>query len=284
MEKFRKNLLLINSSIYIALFILIFTFIPKENGLINVLFAAFIAIWVIASVFAVFDNKENKELIRKFIFEWVLIFPFLIFVLLCLLKYYFHFLINIKPNYLEVWSTIITFSSITLFFITGYLIVEKIDFIKNNIKKQYDSFRSSLRNRGARLILFFGFCSIFSICFKLPIDITSAVSAIFLIILDKDYSKLKNWEVLSKSPESEKAFMIEKEDFFNKITLVIIASSTIISDKIIVISQIKNKDDKLFPFKIDISGIRLIIFAILLIIAIFLLRYLDRNVKKPNNQ
>lgn len=288
MEKLRKNLLLVNSSIYIVLFILTFMFVPTQKGIVNTLFLCFIGMWVVVN-FTVFINKEkkgNKEFILKLIFEWVLISPFLSFILLYFSAYYFHFSIKLKPHTIEAWATLITVFSVILFFITLFLILEINNRTKECIKINYDYFRSSLRIKNVRFILFFGFYSIFSIFFKLPIDITSAVSAIFLIILDKDYSKLKNWEVLSKSPGSDKAFKIEKEVFFNKITLLILASSTIIADKVLVLSNTKSESSNTVPFNLEknINMLNLLIFAALLLISIPLLKYLENSLKKPDDQ
>lgn len=288
MEKLRKNLWLVNSSSYIVLFILTFILVPTQKGIVNALFLFFIGMWVVVN-FAVFITKEkkgNKEFILKLIFEWALISPLLSFILLYLSVYYFHFSIKLKPHFIEVWATFVTTCSIILFFITLFLILEKNNHTKEYIKNNYDYFRSSLRINNVRLILFFGFYGIFSIFFKLPIDVTSAVSAIFLIILDKDYSKLKNWEVLSKSPGSDKAFKIEKEVFFNKITLLILASSTIIADKVLVLSNTKSESSNTVPFNLEknINMLNLLIFAALLLISIPLLKYLENSLKKPDDQ
>lgn len=289
MGKFRKNLLLANSSIYIALFILVLRVVPTQEMVINNSFAWLIGSWIAINIFgtcAIEDKKEKtqKRFILTLILEWVLILPFLGFVLLYLSDFYFHFSIKIGESCLKIESTIVTIFSIIIFFIVIYLIGEKSNFIKNKIKNDYNYFLESFRIPVFRLILFFGLYSIISISFKFPIDVVSAVSAILVIILDKDYSKLKNWETLTKHSDTDRAFKIEKEVFFNKVTVMIIASSTIIVNNMPGLLLPTSKSDKKYTFQSDINIQNLIIFVFLLIFGMLLLRYLDNTIKKQNNK
>ena len=267
----------INCIFFIVFLIVSYFKIPSKQTQDNIITAVALVLFLLFEAYIAYTLKKDKGSSKInnqiFILEWILFSPTLLVLLMYLLNYFCKITLpfHIPNHYIKIWSTIAAGSIFAIF-----VLIVMLPLIKSGIvKRSYDDFLKMAKDPISSLIFFFGIYAICTISNLIPNGSVPAISAIFLLIVDKDFIELRNWKEANQESGSKEAFDFKKKVFLSKLQIVLIASSITITQSI---SKKIGSDEKLIGlFKSQIIP-NLFILSLTLFIGMILISIIEKNI------